>query len=69
MPVVKCSVANCYFHSDNNECNADAIMVDIAKHANAHYDEQIGQNTVDDDHIDYAMSKVDTLCHTFKAIN
>ena len=69
LPVVKCSVANCYYHMEDNLCNADAIMVDIAKHANMDFEHKIGKNQIDEEHIDYAMSKIDTLCHTFKAIN
>ncbi len=69
IPAVKCSVANCSFHGDNNDCHADAIMIDIAQHANEHFDQEIGTIEVDEKHIDYAKSRVDTLCHTFKAIN
>lgn len=68
MPLVKCSVANCHYHGEENECLADAIMVDVGRHADLKFEQTIGENQVDS-HIDYAMSKVDTLCHTFKAIN
>ncbi|RNB74693.1 DUF1540 domain-containing protein, partial [Brevibacillus fluminis] len=37
MPVVKCSVANCTYWGEGNNCNADSIMVEVDAHANANY--------------------------------
>jgi|GEM_PF-4957850 len=68
MPAVKCSVANCYYHVDNNECKANSILVDIEQHANDNYDMEIG--TINqENHSDFAQNKQDTICHTFKEKN
>ncbi|QKG84908.1 DUF1540 domain-containing protein [Kroppenstedtia pulmonis] len=67
MPVVKCSVANCFFWDEGNECNADAIMVDVDRNTNRKYDEEIGGEFVSSDQQEYsARISADTCCHTFK---
>jgi len=69
MTNVKCSVGNCHYHGAGNMCTADAIMVDITKHANEQFDQEIGEIQVDLTHKDHAKDKADTLCHTFKPMD
>lgn len=66
MPVVKCSVSNCTYWGSGNICTADAIMVEIDRHARASFREEIGEIQVDSGHKDVAQSSSDTCCHTFK---
>ncbi|WP_047153593.1 DUF1540 domain-containing protein [Aneurinibacillus tyrosinisolvens] len=67
MPEVKCSVANCTYWAQGNNCAAEAIMVDIDQHANANFKEEIGEigYEVDTDHKDNASNSSQTCCHTF----
>ncbi len=69
MPEVKCSVANCHYHGEGNMCTADAIMVDVERHANAQFDMEIGEVQVDLKHKDHAKNKQETLCHTFEKLD
>ncbi|MEJ8544017.1 DUF1540 domain-containing protein [Brevibacillus borstelensis] len=67
MPVVKCSVANCEYWSEGNNCNADMIMVEIDAHANADFKEEFaGEYGHDSEHKDKADTSSQTCCHTFK---
>ncbi|MCS1350510.1 DUF1540 domain-containing protein [Mechercharimyces sp. CAU 1602] len=67
MPQVKCSVANCHYWEQGNNCSADAIMVDVDSHDGKNYNEEIGGEMIDTRHQDYNASKpADTCCHTFK---
>lgn len=68
-PLVKCSVSNCYFWGENNNCNADAIMIEIDKHARASFDEEFAGESFDSDHRDRAPSASATCCHTFTPKN
>ncbi|CAH0119597.1 MULTISPECIES: DUF1540 domain-containing protein [unclassified Paenibacillus] len=65
-PVVKCSVANCAYWGEGNNCNADAIMIDIDEHAGAKYKAEFAGETFDTEHQDYASKSSETCCHTFK---
>ncbi|AWB46983.1 DUF1540 domain-containing protein [Paenibacillus sp. CAA11] len=65
-PIVKCSVANCGYWGEQNICKADLIMIDIDKHAKAHYREEFAGETFDSTHQDEAKTSSATCCHTFK---
>lgn len=68
MPDVKCSVSNCTYWSQGNNCVADTIMVEIDKHANAKYNTEFANEPgYDSEHKDVANSSAQTCCHTFKA--
>ncbi|WP_159884085.1 DUF1540 domain-containing protein [Paenibacillus puerhi] len=64
MPDVKCSVANCAFWAQGNNCQAAAIMIEVDGHANMKYDTEFA--TEFDDHQDHAKSVRNTCCHTFE---
>ncbi|WP_153944813.1 DUF1540 domain-containing protein, partial [Acinetobacter baumannii] len=40
---VKCSVSNCVYYAQGNNCAAEAIMVDIDPRAHVNYKEEIGE--------------------------
>ncbi|WJH33049.1 DUF1540 domain-containing protein [Paenibacillus sp. CC-CFT747] len=65
-PYVKCSVANCTYWGEGNNCKADAIMIDIDKHSQAQYNEEFAGESFDTDHQDHASSASVTCCHTFE---
>ncbi|GIP39631.1 hypothetical protein J31TS4_29110 [Paenibacillus sp. J31TS4] len=69
MPEVKCSVANCKFWSQDNNCKADLIMIEIDKHANARFNEEFAGESFDSDHQDQAKQTRETCCHTFEPKN
>ncbi|KPV61207.1 hypothetical protein QJ48_01335 [Paenibacillus sp. A3] len=63
MPDVKCSVSNCEYWAQGNNCNASTIMIEIDKHADIKYDAEFGAEF--EDHQDRAASSQNTCCHTF----
>ena len=64
---VKCSVSNCYFWKQNNECAAQAIMVTVDDKGRANFREEIaGEIAVDTKRTDWAQSSMHTCCHTFR---
>jgi hypothetical protein len=66
MPEVKCSVSNCEYWKQGNNCSANAIMIDVDKHANATYHAEFAGESFDSEHQDSASSSRNTCCHTFK---
>ncbi|MCZ8518737.1 MULTISPECIES: DUF1540 domain-containing protein [Paenibacillus] len=64
MPNVKCSVSNCQFWANGNNCHANNIMIEIDQHANLAYDTEFGLDF--EDHKDQAASERSTCCHTFE---
>jgi len=66
-PLVKCSVANCQYWGQDNNCKADAIMIEIDKHANMKFDAEFSGESFDSEHKDTAYSSAGTCCHTFKS--
>jgi hypothetical protein len=66
MPDVKCSVANCEYWSQGNNCHADVIMIEVDKHANAKFNEEFAGESFDSDHKDKASNVANTCCHTFE---
>ncbi len=69
MPEVKCSVGNCFYYGEGNVCTASAIMVEVGDHADSRFDQEIGEIEVNLKHRDYAQSKQETICHTFKSVD
>lgn len=65
-PQVKCSVSNCVYYKQGNNCGADLIMVEVDKHANMNFNEEFAGETFDSEHQDQAKSSSKTCCHTFK---
>ncbi|MDQ1912953.1 DUF1540 domain-containing protein [Paenibacillus sp. GD4] len=63
-PLVKCSVANCEYWAQGNNCSADKIMIEIDSHASMAYDTEFGAEFTD--HQDKAASSSKTCCHTFE---
>ncbi|WP_232700121.1 DUF1540 domain-containing protein [Brevibacillus daliensis] len=67
MPEVKCSVSNCTYWGQGNNCVAKAIMVEIDAHAKAKYNAEFaGEIAYDTSHQDQATTSRETCCHTFK---
>lgn len=65
---VKCSVSNCFFWKDDNNCGAPAIMVTVDDNANATFNEEIADEiAVDLDNQHVANHSLNTCCHTFKS--
>ncbi|MEO3947421.1 DUF1540 domain-containing protein [Gorillibacterium sp. CAU 1737] len=65
-PIVKCSVANCQYWGQGNNCQADAIMIEIDQHADAKFDAEFAGESFDSEHKDHAANSANTCCHTFK---
>ncbi|GGG10504.1 DUF1540 domain-containing protein [Paenibacillus abyssi] len=63
---VKCSVANCSFWGQGNQCNADTIMIDVDKHAQMDYHSEFASDGMGSNHRDAAEEASITCCHTFK---
>jgi len=66
---VKCSVANCTYYAEGNNCAAEVIMVEIDRKANTNYKEEIGEIGVSTDRKEQASYSSETCCHTFKPRN
>ncbi|CAM4263816.1 DUF1540 domain-containing protein [Paenibacillus tarimensis] len=62
---VKCSVSNCTFWGQGNQCNANQIMVDIDKHGAVDYSSEFAEG-LGMNHKDTAPQSSTTCCHTFK---
>ncbi|MBW7454503.1 DUF1540 domain-containing protein [Paenibacillus sepulcri] len=63
---VSCSVANCSFWGQGNQCNADQIMIDIDSHAHTNLDSEFAGEHFQASHQDNATESASTCCHTFK---
>lgn len=64
---VKCSVSNCTFWAQGNNCHADQIMIDVDKHAHQRLDTEFAEGELGANHKDKAEDASVTCCHTFKA--
>lgn len=64
MPEVKCSVANCEYWAQGNNCNANTIMIEVDKHSKIGYDTEFATDF--ENHQDIAKSVRNTCCHTFE---
>ncbi len=65
-PIVKCSVSNCTFWGEQNQCRADSIMIEIDSHASAKFNAEFAGEGFDTEHQDVADKSSSTCCHTFK---
>jgi hypothetical protein len=66
LPEVKCSVANCNYWTEGNNCNADVVMIEVDKHAGAQFNAEFAGESFDTGHQDHAVKVKDTCCHTFE---
>jgi hypothetical protein len=66
MPQVKCSVANCHYWKEGNNCGADLIMIDLDRHADAELDQEFAGESFSVDYQGKAKDSTSTCCHTFK---
>jgi hypothetical protein len=64
-PLVKCSVSNCTYWGQGNNCNADVIMIEVDKHANVDFNAEFAGEAFDSEHKDKAANTAGTCCHTF----
>jgi len=62
---VKCSVSNCYFYREGNNCGAPAIMIEVDQHSfsNEEFSDEFGIQT---DHTDKVHTSKNTCCRTFR---
>ncbi len=65
-PMVKCSVENCEYWAEGNNCVAETIMIEINSHAEKKEPQGTGHEKYDTKHQDSASGVTDTCCHTFK---
>lgn len=65
---VKCSVSDCYFYEEGNNCGAPAIMIEVDKHSisKEEFSDELGIQT---EHIDQANTSKNTCCRTFRPRN
>ncbi|GLX69143.1 DUF1540 domain-containing protein [Paenibacillus glycanilyticus] len=61
---VTCSVSNCAFWKEGNNCNANAISIDIDQHAD--FNAEFAADELGLNHQDQATESSATCCHTFK---
>jgi hypothetical protein len=66
MPEVKCSVSNCNYWEQGNQCKADVVMIEIDQHATAQFNAEFAGESFDSNHQDTAAKVKDTCCHTFE---
>jgi len=66
MPQVFCSVSNCHYWEEQNRCSADAIMIEVDRHANRTFDAEFSGEGFDTGHRDTAENAAATCCHTFR---
>ncbi|WP_159881900.1 DUF1540 domain-containing protein [Paenibacillus puerhi] len=64
-PMVKCSIANCEYWEQGNNCNAEVIMIEVNAHANKPEPQAEHGQSYDTRHRDSASNVTDTCCHTF----
>jgi hypothetical protein len=63
---VKCSVANCSYWGQGNNCTAPSIMVEVDSHAD-YSTEMANELGIQTEHQDRATSSKETCCRTFKS--
>ncbi|MUT66695.1 DUF1540 domain-containing protein [Paenibacillus sp. NEAU-GSW1] len=61
---VNCSVSNCSFWKEGNNCGAEAISIDIDQHAG--FKEEFAADDLGLYHQDHAVQSSATCCDTFK---
>ncbi|WP_041695349.1 DUF1540 domain-containing protein [Alicyclobacillus acidocaldarius] len=63
---VKCTVANCLFWHEGDECAAPSIMVSVGRRGDASFREEFGRDFAVMERESYARSSRETCCETFK---
>lgn len=63
---VTCSVANCSFWKQGNNCGANEISIEIDEHAGASFNEEFAGEEMGSQHQDQAKQSKETCCLTFK---
>jgi hypothetical protein len=63
---VTCSVANCSFWKEGNNCGASEISIDIDQHAGSGHNAEFAQDELGLLHQDQATQSAATCCQTFK---
>jgi hypothetical protein len=63
---VSCSVANCNFWKEGNNCGASEINIEIDQHASANFNEEFAADDLGLFHQDQAEQSKSTCCLTFK---
>jgi hypothetical protein len=63
---VKCSVSNCNYWEQGNNCNAKQILIEVDKHASVDYNSEFASD-MNATHQDHAQNVQSTCCHTFEA--
>ncbi|MDI9260448.1 DUF1540 domain-containing protein [Alicyclobacillus sendaiensis] len=62
---VKCTVANCLFWHEGNECAAPSIMVSVGGHGTS-FREEFGREFAASAPESQARSSAETCCETFR---
>lgn len=63
---VSCSVANCAFWEEGNNCAANAIQIDVDQHSSPSFQEEFASDDLGLQHQDHAAQSAATCCYTFK---
>ncbi|MCA0754569.1 DUF1540 domain-containing protein [Paenibacillus sp. N4] len=63
---VSCSVSNCSFWKEGNNCVAKEINIEIDQHASANLNEEFAGDELGLYHQDEAEKSAATCCQTFK---
>ncbi|WP_206884973.1 DUF1540 domain-containing protein [Alicyclobacillus mali (ex Roth et al. 2021)] len=63
---VKCTVSNCLFWHEGDECAAPSIMVSVGPAAKSSFREEFGQDFAVAERVSQARSSSETCCETFK---
>ncbi|QYR20119.1 DUF1540 domain-containing protein [Paenibacillus sp. sptzw28] len=63
---VSCSVSNCTYWGQGNNCHADEIMIDVDSHAHDNFKAEFAEENYISEHKDAAKESAGTCCHTFK---
>ncbi|WP_206831925.1 DUF1540 domain-containing protein [Alicyclobacillus fructus] len=64
---VKCTVANCLFWHEGNECAAPSIMVSVGRsRRETSFREEFGRDFAVAERLDHARSSLETCCETFQ---
>lgn len=65
---VKCSVSNCLYWKEGNDCHAPAIMVTTEQRGDQNFTEEIASEIMVNLQLkDYVAQSAETCCHTFRS--
>ncbi|MEK3881598.1 DUF1540 domain-containing protein [Paenibacillus sp. PL2-23] len=63
---VTCSVSNCSFWKEGNQCAASQIQIEIDQHSGGSFQTEFAGDELGLFHQDLATESAATCCHTFK---